>query len=52
MARRRITVRKSKRYPDFYEVVGGGTIIRTQSKSRAKEIAGARKRLRAKGRRI
>jgi hypothetical protein len=46
---RRITIRKSKRNPDFYEVVGGGhNIVRTMSKAKAIEVAEARRRLRAK----
>ncbi len=47
--RRRITVRK--RRDGFYNVIGGGKRIRVSTKSRAKEIARARIRLRRKGRR-
>lgn len=50
LGRRRITVRKAKD-PGFYEVVGGGKTEKVASKPRADEIAEARQRLRAKGRR-
>lgn len=44
----RIYIRRSKNNPDYWEVVGGGKIVRTQSKTRAKEIAAARRRIRDK----
>lgn len=47
---RRITIKKHKD-PGFYVVTGGGSTMKVASKARAKEIAGARKRLRTKGRR-
>lgn len=49
----RITIRKYKLNPDFYEVTGGGRWknIRVMSKARAKEIAEARRRLRKGGKR-
>lgn len=47
----RIRIRKYKRNPDFYEVVGYGNIIRTKSKREAKDIANAKRRVRQKHRR-
>jgi len=44
----RIYIRRYKKNPDFWEVVGGGKIIRTMSKSKAKQIADARRRIKMK----
>ena len=40
-----IRVRKSKEFRDKWEVLGGGEKIVTQSHARAREIAGARRRV-------
>lgn len=45
----RIHIRRYKRNPDYWEVVGGGfKSVRRQSKTEAKEIAAARRRVRTK----
>lgn len=44
----RIYIRRYKRNPDYWEVVGGGKSIRRQSKTEAKAIAAARRRVRDK----
>ena len=44
----RIYIRKYKRNPDFWEVVGGGKNIQVKSKTQAKSIATARRKIRAK----
>jgi len=45
---RRITIRKSKRKPGVFEVVGGGhNIVRTTSRAKANEVAEMRRRQRA-----
>jgi hypothetical protein len=51
--RRRITIRRASRFKGDkgWEVVGGGSMVFTRSYSLARRIAGARRRLRRKGRR-
>ena len=45
----RIYIRRYKRNPDFWEVVGGGVKnVRVMSKTEAKAIAEARRRVREK----
>ena len=44
----RIYIRRYKRNPDFWEVVGGGNNVQVMSKTKAKEIAASRRRIRAK----
>ena len=46
---KRISIRKSKRNPDYYEVHGGGfPTVNVMSKSKANDIAAARRRALAK----
>lgn len=47
----RIYIRKYKRNPDFWEVVGGGKNVQKRNKSEAKSIAAARRRIREKRKR-
>lgn len=44
----RIYIRRYKRNPDFWEVVGGGKNIQVMSKTEAKKIAAARRKVRDK----
>lgn len=44
----RIYIRRYKRNPDFWEIVGGGKNIQVKSKSQAKKIAIARRNIRDK----
>ena len=45
----RIYIRKSKRHPDFWEVCGGTQKnVEVKSKTEAKSIAAARRRVRTK----
>ena len=45
----RIYIRRSKRNPDFWEVCGGTQkIVQVKSKTEAKDIAAARRRVRMK----
>ena len=44
----RIYIRRYPRNKDFWEVVGGGKNIRVMSKTKAKSIAAARRRIREK----
>ena len=44
----RIYIRRYKRNPDLWEVVGGGKNIQVMSKTEAKNIAVARRRVRTK----
>lgn len=45
---RRIYIRRYKKNPDFWEVVGGGKNVQVMGKTNAKEIAKARRRVRDK----
>ncbi|MBF6594980.1 MAG: hypothetical protein IVW51_11115 [Thermaceae bacterium] len=51
MAERRITIRQAKDAPGFYVITGGGKTLKVAGLARAREIAAARRRLRAKGKR-
>jgi len=44
----RIYIRRYPRNPDFWEVVGGGKNVHVMSKTEAKKIAAARRRVRDK----
>lgn len=44
----RIYIRRYKKNPDFWEVVGGGKNIQVMGKTQAKDIATARRKVRDK----
>lgn len=44
----RIYIRRYKKNPDFWEVVGGGKNVQVMSKTQANDIADARRKVRDK----